>query len=166
MLSGQQVVGQWGGVGQALQDSVEEARVAHVEEPCSSPLTLLPHHANLVRGKEDPFWRSHSLGHDCREIPLERDEWRNKSRFQLGIVYTSSQDNQLKPSTRYQGKPGTAIESYCSVPLLPLPRVQQTPALISGPQGTFLSHQTCRLDYQVKLSHTVTDGNLLKTSQY
>lgn len=30
VLSGEQVVGQWGGVGQALQDSIEEARVAHV----------------------------------------------------------------------------------------------------------------------------------------
>lgn len=72
VLSGQQVVGQWGGVGQALQDSVEEARVAHIEEPCSSTLPLLPDHANLLRWKENPFWRSHPLSNGCREIPFEK----------------------------------------------------------------------------------------------
>ena len=72
VLSGEQVVGQWRGVGQALQDSIEEACVAHVEESCSGTLSLLPDHANLLRWKEDPFWRSHSLRNDCREIAFEK----------------------------------------------------------------------------------------------
>ena len=68
MLTREQVVGQRWGVRQALQHGVEEARVAQVVEACSSSLPLLPAHANLLRGKEDPLWWSHSLGNDCREM--------------------------------------------------------------------------------------------------
>lgn len=73
VLPREQVVGQRGCVRQALQDGVEEARIAQVVESRSSSLSSLPLHANLLRGKEDPLWRSHSLGNDdCREMTFEK----------------------------------------------------------------------------------------------
>ena len=72
MLAREQVVGERGCVGQALQDGVEVARIAQVVESCSSSLPLLPVHANLVQGKEDPLWQSHSLGNGCREMTFEK----------------------------------------------------------------------------------------------
>ena len=72
MLPREQVVGQRGCVRQALQDGVDEARVAQVVEPRSNSLSLLPGHANLLWGKQDPLWRSHSLGNDCREMTFEK----------------------------------------------------------------------------------------------
>ena len=72
VLPREQVVGQRGCVRQALQDGVEEARIAQVVESRSRSLSLLPGHANLLRGKEDPLWRSHSLGKDCREMTFEK----------------------------------------------------------------------------------------------
>jgi len=71
VLLREQVVGQRGCVRQALQDGVEEARIVQVVESCSRPLPSLPSQANLLRGKEDPLWRSHSLVSDCRETTFE-----------------------------------------------------------------------------------------------
>ena len=72
VLPREQVVGQRWGVRQALQDGVEEARIAHVVESRSSSLPLLPFRADLLRGEEDPLWWSHSLTNDCREVTFER----------------------------------------------------------------------------------------------
>ena len=72
MLTREQVVGQRGCVRQALQDGVEVAGIAQVVESCSSSLSLLPVHANLLQGKEDALWQSHSLGKDCREMTFEK----------------------------------------------------------------------------------------------
>ena len=42
VLVTEQVVGEGGGVGQALEGGVEEAGVAHVDEPAPHPVALLP----------------------------------------------------------------------------------------------------------------------------
>ena len=72
VLPREQVVGQRGCVRQALQDRVDEAHIAQVVEPRSRPPCLLPAQANLLRGKEDPLWWSHSLFSDCRETTFEK----------------------------------------------------------------------------------------------
>ena len=75
VLTREQVVGERGCVRQALQDGVEEARIAQVVESRSSSLSLLPVHAKLLRGKEDPFWQSHSLGNGCGEMTFEKRDY-------------------------------------------------------------------------------------------
>ena len=72
MLSREQVAGKRWGVCQALQDNVDKARSAWVPEACSSSPSLLPLHANLLWGKEDPLWQSHSIGNHCREMMFEK----------------------------------------------------------------------------------------------
>lgn len=70
VLIREQVVGQRGCVCQALQDNVDVASIAQVEESCSR--SLLPVHANRLWGKDDPLWQSHSLGSVCRETTFEK----------------------------------------------------------------------------------------------
>ena len=72
VLTREQVVGQRGCVRQALQDGVDEARIAQVVQSRSSSLSLLPIHTNLLRGKEDPLLWSHFLGNDCRVMTFEK----------------------------------------------------------------------------------------------
>ena len=109
MLMREQVVGKRGCVRQALQHGVEEARIVRVVEACSSFLPLLPVHANLPRGKEDPLWWSHSLGNDCREmmVLLHRSVSEKPSSLQ-------EHPGQPAPTSKpEQGKPNTACDIYC-----------------------------------------------------
>lgn len=79
----------------------------------------------------------------AEKFHLKRDEMKNESIFKLGALYTSTQDNQVKPSTQYQGKPGTAIDIYWLGKVWPpayFAKSPTNPDLISWPQATFLSH--------------------------
>ena len=72
VLPREQVVGQRGRVRQALQDGVDEARIAQVVQSRSSSLPLLPFHANRLWDKGTSLWQSHLLGNDCRERTFEK----------------------------------------------------------------------------------------------
>lgn len=79
----------------------------------------------------------------AEKFHLKRDEMKNKSIFKLCALYTSTQDNQLKPSTQYQEKPGTATEIHgfgkvCSPAYFAKSPTNPNP--ISWPQAAFPSH--------------------------